>query len=436
MSKNIFLKKAWKAIVNLAPDQTAAAAIKRLRPHLIALGYGPEGLDDHAIKALLSRLVSLGRPNPEAETNSFIRAFNATPFGDGSRRAQLGFLPTVVTARAEAWAARPTLNQETSAFIAAFTGEMSEQRLKAGVMRLALAVEAAGLPCNSLRDLLTAQAIVAVIQKTSPQGIDQPSPARVHALYVLKAIATVLGDAIAVAFIEGKKKSKTLKMKGHTALLPTETIDRIARYDDPAERDMLLKMVMRTLLTKLQEKPIEANLYAAQAALAFLLAFFGGLSPSQIAACRFDHDQPDNSKLTTDFQHGKAEASVDMPDRIYERVGQYRLWLAAHGLPLDRPFINPKGECRSGKDIAHTLGSFLDQIGSNLRPLDVRDFGCSELFRMGKSFDYVRSHLRASSTQNVTNRLKPLRAHALHLQNQEATLARARTDYADRPSHA
>lgn len=433
MSKNRVLDSAWKAVVALAPERTASAAIKRLRPHLIALGYDPEGLDDHAIGGVLSRLEALGRPTPRAETNSFIRAFNATPFGDGSPRRQLNLLPTVGTARADAWAARPVLNEETDAFIVAFPGKLAGHRLKAGVMRLASIVEKAGLPCAGLRDLLTPQAITAAIWGTSPKGLDQPSPARVHALYLLTAVAKVVGDAAAATFIKEKKKSKSLKIKGHTALLPTEAVDRIARYDDPAERDMLLRTVMRTLLTALQRRPTEANLYLAQAALAFLLAFFGGLAPSQIAGCRFTRHEPDNGELMTRFQHGKAEAPVDLSELIQRRVGQYRRWLAAHGLQGAGPFVKPNGESRMGKDVAHTLSSFLERIESNLRPLDVRDLGCSELFRAGKGFGDVRAHLRASATQNVANRLKQLRARIVHLQNQEASLARARTLHADRP---
>jgi hypothetical protein len=428
------LRNAWRTLAASAPDLTAKKAIKRLRPHLVALGYGPATIDDDAIASLLGRLAALGRPSPRAETNSFIRAFNAVMTLPGSSQARLTPLPTVQDARAGAWAARPGLDQETGAVIDAFQGKLAPHRFKAGVMRLIVMVEEAGLPCECLHDLLTPHAIAAVIRMTSPRGISAPSPARVHALYLLTAIAKVLDAKHAVIFINKKKKSKGLKMKGHTALLPTATLDRIALYDDRNALLWLLRTVTRALFDALDAKLCEANLYNAQSALAFMLAFYGGLAPTQIALCQFgsrdpdvpeDHQQESNGALVTVYRAQKGYVSVNLSDAIQVYVMRYRVWLAAHGLRPDAPFVTMRGTPRPGKNVEHSLASFLRQIGSNLRPLDVRDLGCSELFRAKRSFAFVRDHLRASSTENVANRLRQLRARIVHTHVQDTSLERA-----------
>lgn len=427
------LRNAWRTLSASAPDRTATKAIQRLRRHLVALGYGPATIDDRGIASLLGRLEAMGRPSPRAETNSFISAFNAVPNLPGSIRAKLTPLPTVKDARASAWAMRPRLARETADVIAAFQGKLADHRFRAGVMRLIVMVEEADLPCEGLRDLLTPHAIATVIQSTSPRGLDVPSPARVHALYLLTAIARILNADEALAFIKAKKASKTLKIAGHTALLPTATVDRIALYDDRDTLLQLLRTVMRALFESLQTRLSRKSLYDAQSALAFLLAFYGGLTPTQIALCQFARKDPDaleeheqvSGMLETAFRAQEGLHPVNLSDRIETYVTRYRAWLARHGFRPDHPFITLKGEKRLGKNVEHGLSSFLRQIGSELRPLDVRDLGCSELLRSKRGFAFVRAHLRASTAENVANRLRPLRTRLVHTEVQEAALTRA-----------
>jgi hypothetical protein len=427
------LRDAWKALTTSAPDLTAEKAIKRLHPHLVALGYGPATIDDDGIAHLVAHLEKLGRPSPCAETNSFIRAFNTVATLLRSDEARLTLLPTVKNARFAAWAARPRLDRETRAVIKAFRGKLAPNRFRAGVMRIIVIVENAGLPCECLHDLLTQDAIAAVIQSTSPRGLDVPSPARVHALYLLTAIARILNADEALAFIKAKKASKTLKIAGHTALLPTATVDRIAVYDDRDTLLRLLRSVTHALYDALQTKLSRRSLYDAQSALAFLLAFYGGLTPTQIALCQFtrkdrdaleEHEQSSGT-LKTAFRAQEGLHPVNLSDRIKTYVTCYRAWLATHDFHPDHPFVTMRGESRPGKNVEHGLASFLKQMGSELRPLDVRDLGCSELLRSRRGFAFVRAHLRASTTENVANRLRPLRTRLTHTEVQEATLTRA-----------